>query len=97
MRLSHWTRTISDVPLRQMTSIKWLLLVLDTAANTTKVEPFETVKSARAALRQVERSGNANLDAVLVWVGSIRNLKRAYPNYFSDTSEFLKKLERAMR
>lgn len=36
-------------------------------------------------------------DAVLVSVDSIRNLQRAYPNYFADTSIFVAELKKALK
>ena len=35
---------------------------------------------------------NLNKDVVMVSAGSVRDLKRAYPNYFADTSLFEKNL-----
>jgi hypothetical protein len=46
----------------------------------------------------VERkiAAGQKLQAVLVSAGSIDSLKRAYPNYFMDTNEFLKYLNRIL-
>jgi hypothetical protein len=45
--------------------------------------------------RQIrEKSGT---DAVLVSVDSIRNVQRAYPNYFADTRLFVEVLKRVIR
>jgi hypothetical protein len=38
-----------------------------------------------------------DLDAVLVWVNSARDLKAAYPNYYADTGAFIKALNQALR
>lgn len=38
-----------------------------------------------------------SVQVVLVSAGSIESLKRAYPNYFLDTHEFLKQLDKIIR
>ena len=40
---------------------------------------------------------NPTLNVVLVSVTSLRNLRRAYPNYFADTEAFLRILKGAIR
>jgi putative GTP pyrophosphokinase len=35
-------------------------------------------------------------DSVLVSVDNLRSLRRAYPNYFSDTTVFISAIERAI-
>lgn len=34
-----------------------------------------------------------NMDVVLVSVGDLKAIKRAYPNYFLDTNDFIAKLK----
>lgn len=46
------------------------------------------------AEQEAETSGN---QVVLVSAGSIESLKRAYPNYFLDTHEFLAQLDKILR
>lgn len=43
-------------------------------------------------LREQKTKNNPNFDVVLVSVGSLKQLKKAYPNYFLDTEEFIKQL-----
>jgi ppGpp synthetase/RelA/SpoT-type nucleotidyltranferase len=45
----------------------------------------------------IRQTGQKVTDAVLVSVDSISNLQRAYPNYFADTSRFLRELRRAIK
>ena len=40
---------------------------------------------------------NSAIDIVLVSAESIKDLKKAYPNYFSDTTEFGKILKRVYK
>ena len=43
-------------------------------------------------LREQKTKNDPNSDVVLVSVGSLKQLKKAYPNYFLDTEEFIKQL-----
>jgi hypothetical protein len=53
---------------------------------------------ASEAVAAIEKAAPAGkLDAVLVWVRSIQDLRRAYPNYYADTTEFLKALDAALK
>ena len=54
---------------------------------------------AAKAYAQKERQirNKRGKDAVLVSVDSIRNLQRAYPNYFADTRMFARELNAALR
>ena len=55
----------------------------------------EASKAYALEERQVRK--NKGTDAVLVSVDSIRDLKRAYPNYFADTRLFVEILKRAIK
>ncbi len=97
-RLRSWTNAIKQLRRRNTSDAKWLLLVLDLPANTISVTGYVDRRKASEELAQIEQSSRrAELDAVLVWVGSIKNLKRAYPNYYADTGEFLEALNVALR
>ena len=40
--------------------------------------------------------GKQGLDVVLVSVGSLTTLRKAYPNYFADTDVFLSTMQKAI-
>jgi len=93
-RLQNWTNAIKELPRQTIYGAKWLLLVLNVPQNTISVKGFSEPRKARQELASIEKSGRSeSLDAVLVWVGSISNLKGAYPNYYADTREFLAALD----
>jgi len=56
-------------------------------------EHYEKANEQYAALEK-EYKDNKNRDVVLVSAESIHGLKKAYPNYFADTSAFTKNIER---
>jgi len=97
-RLRVWARAIKQLPRRNTTDAKWLLLVLDLSSNTIKVTGYADRRKASEAINLIEQSQpQAQLDAVLVWVRSIRELQSAYPNYYADTRAFLEALRIALR
>jgi transcription termination factor Rho len=74
------------------------LLELDLEANVLRVSSYRNAAIAAQIYSAAERSteGNPQKDVVLVSADSITSLRRAYPNYFLDTSEFLRSLEEAI-
>jgi hypothetical protein len=65
-----------------------------------QVRPFETSQTERASeeyLRaEKENVNKRNVQVALVSVKSIDTLRQAYPNYYMDTSQFLKALQRIL-
>jgi hypothetical protein len=96
-RLAGWARAMRKLPRRNVTRFRLLLLVLNVANTTIKVTGFSDVGKAVEAINEIEKSKREDLDAVLVWVGSVRDLKAAYPNYYADTGEFITALNQALR
>jgi ppGpp synthetase/RelA/SpoT-type nucleotidyltranferase len=72
------------------------LVVLDILEKTVSIKSFgrRRIEQANEEYTDVEREilDGRPLQAVLVYAGSIEALKRAYPNYFLDTDEFIKQL-----
>jgi Region found in RelA / SpoT proteins len=95
-RLQGWTHALRVLPGRSTQQFKWLLLVLDTSKNTINVTGYGNRAEASRTIAEIEQSRSANLDAVLVWVNSIRQLRAAYPNYYADTGQFLNALDVAL-
>jgi hypothetical protein len=96
-RLAAWARAIKKVPGRGVKGFEWLLLVLNVSDNTISVVGYPTRLKAAQALDLIERNKSEEVDAVLVWVNSVRNLKSAYPNYYADTGQFIDALNQSLR
>lgn len=67
---------------------------------TVSITPFarDQLERANAAYADVEKQASERgSQVVLVSAGSIESLRRAYPNYFLDTHEFLGNLSRVER
>jgi macrodomain Ter protein organizer (MatP/YcbG family) len=97
-RLAGWARALRRLPRKNVKgSFKWLLLVLNTTDSTIKVTGYAERDKADAALEEIENAKREDLDAVLVWVRSVQDLKLAYPNYYADTGEFIEALNQVVR
>lgn len=70
---------------------KYYLLQLDVPERTLTVYSYRELVHATDEYSAIERvtEGNPGQDVVLVSVNSLAALRRAYPNYFLDTSVFL--------
>lgn len=75
----------------------YFLLTLDIDRSNINIRRFSADKLEEASKEYAEREakfkGDDKKDVVLVAASSIHNLKKAYPNYFADTTEFAKYLE----
>jgi putative GTP pyrophosphokinase len=72
-------------------------LDLNQDEKTVSITPFprDQLERANAAYAEVEKQASlTGSQVVLVSAGSIESLRRAYPNYFLDTHEFLRNLGR---
>ncbi|EEU7814998.1 hypothetical protein HEE88_001862, partial [Campylobacter upsaliensis] len=49
-----------------------------------------------ASLLYKELEKDENINAVLVDIDSVKNLKKAYPNYFGNAKEFIKLVEKKL-
>ena len=90
-RLTAYGQAIRIV--EQTPAVKGLtfLLELDIAESVLAVRSFTNPALAADAYSAVERAieGEAKKDVVLVAVESMDSLRRAYPNYFLDTTAFI--------
>jgi hypothetical protein len=76
----------------------YFLLVLEVDKSNIKVMRFSqnNIDDATQEYAELEKKfkNNSNKDVVLVSAESVHGLKKAYPNYFADTTEFSKNIER---
>ena len=98
-RLLGYAETIQRMEL-QAENAHYFLLKLDPDSRQLAITGFklEEQEKAQAAYAAAERSikGRPAMDAVLVSVGSLAELQRAYPNYFADTRVFIALLKQAL-
>ena len=70
--------------------------MLDVKKNTIKVKGYASRREAYRDVAEIEQLKSDDLDAVLVWVQSINDLRAAYPNYYADTRDFIAALHAAL-
>ena len=98
-RLSAFGRTLNIIgeAATQRAGIKYVLLLLDPDAGNEELRLFgfraSSMAEAERQYANLEMGKREGTDAVLVSVSDVTGLRRAYPNYFLDTSVFLKTLD----
>ncbi len=79
----------------------YYILQLDLEGNRISIMKFDKTQLETATNKyddlEQENAGDSSKDIVLVEAQSLRDLKKAYPNYFSDTAEFQKNLNKVYR
>ena len=72
------------------------LIILSIENKTISIQSFakDDFESAKTEYAKAEKRliNGEKIDPVLVAVGRINQLKRAYPNFFLDTTEFINKV-----
>ncbi len=74
------------------------LIVLDSLKRTVSIRPYPVAKLEQASIdyaifEQRTKAGEP-IEAVLVSAGPVDALRKAYPNYFLDTQEFVQRISR---
>lgn len=76
----------------------YYLVELNLQEGSIQMIPFTSQQSLFAtkmySLNEQDAKGKEDISVVLLNAGSIRGIRKAYPNYFLDTHSFLKNLER---
>jgi len=86
----------TDIPLARGYKPTHYLIRYDHSSKTVHVEPHNKANKATASYEQaeeVQRTGDENDVVVLVEVDKIKDLKKAYPNYFGDVDYFQRQLK----
>lgn len=99
--LAGYSSAVREIsPTTKRAAFYLVQLDLEEEQKTVLITPFARDQLERANQQYAEAEKQASLkgaQVVLVSAGSIESLKRAYPNYFLDTHEFLRNLGRVER
>lgn len=95
--LNAWRTALKVLPAKRVADTKAFLLTLDVTSNTFTYRPLKArdLPEAEASLLEIEKT--TGKDVVIVRVGSMANLTKAYPNYFADTQDFLGALHNILK
>ena len=96
--LLGYSSAVKAIPLGTVRGAYYLVeLELKGDSKSVKIMPFarDRLEEANAKYAEAEQevASGKPVQVVLVSAGSIDSLKKAYPNYFLDTHEFLAQLE----
>lgn len=98
--LRGWSDTIHHLEERSGPGDDLFLLILDPLKKSLSINPFgkENIVEAEAEYKRVEKDteNDPNIQVVLVSVESVDALRKAYPNYYVDTGEFISAVERVL-
>jgi ppGpp synthetase/RelA/SpoT-type nucleotidyltranferase len=96
--LSAWNAAIRHLEKPKLRAARSFLLTLDPSAGRLNVTEYKKTELALAQedylIIEKEFEDNQQVQVVLVSVDSIDSLRKAYPNYYADTTEFIKAVER---
>lgn len=94
VRLNAFNVAVKSLSVRNTKWAHYYLLLLDLEKRTINIRRYDKsqLEEATRIYNEDERKyrKDDSKDLVLVSAGSMRDLKKAYPNYFSDTQDFIK-------
>lgn len=97
-RLSAFNVAVKTLSKRKSKWAHYYLLLLDLEKRVINLRQFDKsrLEEATRLYNEDERKyrDDDNKDLVLVSANSMRDLKKAYPNYFSDTEDFVKHINK---
>lgn len=98
-KMQNWMESIrmfNDI--KKKTNNYFFLLELDTIQKKLLITSYSKKQENKAirdyATAEKNIYGRKEYDVVLVGADTMDNLKKAYPNYFLDTKEFIKRLKK---
>ena len=96
--LQGWNNTIHLLEDSEMPDADMFLLILDPTSFSLRVSSFfkDQIDVAQKAYERAEKDteNSPNIQVVLVAVEDLDALRRAYPNYYVDTKDFLRAVRR---
>ena len=99
-RLNAFSVSANHIIQKRDNKTDYFLLELTEDGSKILITQYKTSEFERATeaylQREKQAKTNAASDVVLVAAGSMHALHNAYPNYFADSREFVKYMERAL-
>jgi putative GTP pyrophosphokinase len=86
-----------NVATEHFNGAKHVILEIDNSTRLLKIHRSRTLRDATDTLLRIEKSRDLFHDIVLVSADSSNSLRSAFRNYFSDTRDFIKYYDEAMK
>ena len=102
-KLTKWSNALRLIDEKQLKNknAKFFLLELDINREDLLIQSFESREEEQATKEysklEKKYKNQKDYDVVLVGVDVAKDLKKAYPNYFVDTTEFVKELKEILK
>ena len=98
-KLESLAISAKQIELTSKNSDSYHLMTLNITKGTISLIPFQEsqLEDAEALYRtkELETRDNPNISVILISAGNVKEIKKAYPNYFLDTNNFIKRLRKA--
>lgn len=100
-KMNHWAKSIKFFDnLKNKKNFHFFLLELDTIQEKLTISAYSKRQEEKAIADYADAEkkiyGKREYDVVLVGADTVKDLKKAYPNYFLDTKEFLIYLDKIL-
>jgi len=99
--LEGWDVAVHHEEELEKPEVHLFLLLLDAARRTLRIAPFRSLEQSIAEERfhqlESETANDPQKNVVLVSVDSLRALRKAYPNYYVDSSDFTRQVREEAR
>ena len=98
--MSGWAQAVQvfEKASKKKPNLKFFLLELDISGEKLNITSYQKGQEEKAiddyAKVEKRNQGKKEYDVVLVGVDASNDLRKAYPNYFADTKEFLENLKK---
>lgn len=98
-KLNHISKATKQIEQTNATNAAYYIMILDIEAQKTSLiafteNQFEYAKSVY--LMQEQALKDTASDVVLISINDVKEIKRAYPNYFLDTQQFLSEIHKLL-
>jgi len=100
--MTGWTQAVQvfEKVSKEKPNLQFFLLELDITGEKLNITGYTKGQEEKAisdyAKAEKRNQGKKEYDVVLVGVDAANDLKKAYPNYFADTNEFLEDLKKIL-
>ena len=98
MKLKGLTLSARHIETANKNARVYHVVELDMENRSVSLTPFLSSEVSKAesyyTTRELLTRDNPNIDVVLISAGNIKAIKKAYPNYFLDTDDFIRNLKK---
>jgi hypothetical protein len=91
-------RVVQSHIVKRAKDSRYFIIMLNLKKKVLNFRGYRTSSTAEDVYKKLELDNkeNADVDVVLVKGGGATEIKKAYPNYFADTADFVKEIQSAL-